>query len=181
MVKKMEKKQNTIICTVANLITFLGIIFALISIYYVTCAHDYVTGFVFFVLAGISDFFDGFFARFIEKRKPGYGISRFVEILDPIRDKLLILIVVFINLKIGVLICIAELTSMFASYLARTAAGYHVVTTTSKVITASQLVLSSFLFFIQDDDLFFLFLILSCVRGASYILKYKTLKRSPKT
>ncbi len=168
--------QNTRILTIPNIITCIGILFA-IGTGYCVFTKQYTLGFTFFIISAISDFFDGFTARYIEKRKPGYGTSRVGEILDPIRDKFLILGVVFINLKIGALIIIAELFSILASYFAREAAGHHVVTKTSKVVTIIQFILAPFFFLSQNDNLFFLFLILSCVRGISYLLEFEKHKR----
>lgn len=168
--------QNTRIFTIPNIITCIGILFTM-GTGYCVFTKQYTLGFALFIIAAISDFFDGFTARYIEKRRPGYGTSRVGEILDPIRDKLLILAVVFINLKIGVLIIIAELVSILASYFTREAAGHHVVTKTSKVVTTIQFILAPLLFLSQNDDLFFLFLILSCTRGISYLFEFEKYKR----
>lgn len=168
--------QNTHIFTVPNIITCVGILFA-IGAGYCVFTKQYALGFALFIISAISDFFDGFTARYIEKRKPGYGTSRVGEILDPIRDKLLILVVVFINLKIGALIIIAELVSILASYFAREAAGHHIITKTSKFVTTAQFILAPMLFLTQEESLFFLFLILSCLRGISYFVEFEKYKR----
>ncbi|MEW6617431.1 MAG: CDP-alcohol phosphatidyltransferase family protein [Patescibacteria group bacterium] len=168
--------QNTRIFTIPNIITCIGILFA-VGTGYCVFTKQYLLGFVFFIISAISDFFDGFTARHIEKKRPGYGTSRVGEILDPIRDKLLILAVVFINLKIGVLIIIAELVSILASYFAREAAGHHVITKTSKFVTTVQFILAPIFFLTQEEFLFFLFLIFSCLRGISYLFEFEKHKR----
>jgi len=168
--------QNTRIFTIPNIITGIGILFA-VGAGYCVFTKQYTLGFTFFIISAVSDFFDGFTARYIEKRKPGCGTSRVGEILDPMRDKLLILAVVFINIKIGALIIIAELVSILASYFVREAAGHHIITKTSKFVTTVQFILAPVLFLTQRESLFFLFLIFSCLRGISYFIEFERYKR----
>jgi|GEM_PF-2030578 len=164
------------VLTMANLITIIGV-FAAIGTGYCVLVKQYALGFVFFLIGAVSDFFDGFAARHIEKRKPGYGTSRVGEILDPIRDKFLILAIILINIKIGALIIIAELLSILTSYFVREAAGHHIITKTSKVVTTAQFILAPFFFLTQNDNLFFIFLIFSCIRGMSYFIEFEKHKR----
>ena len=84
-------ENNYIICLIPNILTlfrsFAAIILPLIIIYGGEIGALIATPIL--ILAGVSDYFDGFFAR---KYKV---VSNFGKILDPIADKLLVIGVIF--------------------------------------------------------------------------------------
>ena len=84
-------KKNIILCLVPNILTlfrsFAAIILPLIIIYGGEIGALIATPIL--ILAGMSDYFDGFLAR---KYKV---VSNFGKILDPIADKLLVIGVIF--------------------------------------------------------------------------------------
>ena len=72
-----------------NLLTLLRIIFAFLIFLLVSLESNYSIAFILFFLAGITDYFDGFFAR-------KYNASSDIgEILDPIADKILVIFILF--------------------------------------------------------------------------------------
>lgn len=82
--------KNDRIITWANAITILGVIFA-IAATWLAFERQLAWSFIFLVAGFLTDFLDGYIARKIEKKKPGYGVSVFGANLDPIRDKMLLL------------------------------------------------------------------------------------------
>ena len=84
-------EKNFILCLIPNILTlfrsFAAIILPLIIIYGGEIGALIATPIL--ILAGVSDYFDGFFAR---KYKV---ISNFGKILDPVADKLLVIGVIF--------------------------------------------------------------------------------------
>ena len=84
-------ENNSILCLVPNILTlfrsFAAIILPLIIIYGGEIGALIATPIL--ILAGVSDYFDGFFAR---KYKV---VSNFGKILDPVADKLLVIGVIF--------------------------------------------------------------------------------------
>ena len=84
-------ENNSILCLIPNILTlfrsFAAIILPLIIIYGGEIGALIATPIL--ILAGVSDYFDGFFAR---KYKV---VSNFGKILDPIADKLLVIGVIF--------------------------------------------------------------------------------------
>ncbi|WP_320170171.1 CDP-alcohol phosphatidyltransferase family protein [Maridesulfovibrio sp.] len=74
-------RQN--ILTIPNIITFLRILFTPLFVG-AFLGRDFVAAWWFFVLAGISDGFDGFLARLLDQR------SEFGAVLDPLADKFLL-------------------------------------------------------------------------------------------
>ena len=84
-------EKNFILCLIPNILTlfrsFAAIILPLIIIYGGEIGALIATPIL--ILAGVSDYFDGFFAR---KYKV---VSNFGKILDPIADKLLVIGVIF--------------------------------------------------------------------------------------
>ena len=84
-------KKNIILCLVPNILTlfrsFAAIILPLIIVYGGEIGALIATPIL--ILAGMSDYFDGFFAR---KYKV---VSNFGKILDPVADKLLVIGVIF--------------------------------------------------------------------------------------
>ena len=84
-------ENNSILCLIPNILTlfrsFAAIILPLIIIYGGEIGALVATPIL--ILAGMSDYFDGFFAR---KYKV---VSNFGKILDPVADKLLVIGVIF--------------------------------------------------------------------------------------
>ena len=84
-------ENNFILCLIPNILTlfrsFAAIILPLIIIYGGEIGALIATPIL--ILAGVSDYFDGFFAR---KYKV---VSNFGKILDPVADKLLVIGVIF--------------------------------------------------------------------------------------
>ena len=75
--------------TFINLLTFSRILLAAIIFLLLMSPDGYLIAFVLFFMAGITDYFDGYFARKYN------AVSQIGEILDPIADKILILFVLF--------------------------------------------------------------------------------------
>ena len=72
-----------------NLLTFSRIILAAIIFILIALTDFYWTAFLLFVIAGITDYFDGYIAR-------KYNLVSVIgEILDPIADKILIVFILF--------------------------------------------------------------------------------------
>ena len=72
-----------------NLLTFSRIFLAAVIFLLLTSSDTYLVAFILFLIAGITDYFDGYLAR-------KYGaVSEIGEILDPIADKILILFILF--------------------------------------------------------------------------------------
>lgn len=86
-----------------NLITLSRIILAAVIFVLLTRTEMYWHAFILFLLASMTDYFDGYFARKYN------SVSQLGEILDPIADKILI---VFLLLAISV-----NLTSYYIGFL----------------------------------------------------------------
>ena len=98
--------------TFINLLTLSRIFLAAIIFLLLMSSDGYLMAFILFFIAGITDYFDGYFAR------KHNAVSQIGEILDPIADKILILFILFglaINLSsyligfIGALIITREI------------------------------------------------------------------------
>ena len=72
-----------------NLLTLSRILIAAIIFLLLMSPDSYLMAFVLFILAGTTDYFDGYLARKYN------SVSKIGEILDPIADKILILFVLF--------------------------------------------------------------------------------------
>ena len=70
-------------------LTITRIIFSLAIFYFLTSNDKYIFALLFFIIAGITDYFDGFLARKYD------ATSQFGEILDTIADKILIVFCFF--------------------------------------------------------------------------------------
>ncbi len=75
--------------TLINILTFSRIIFALIIFLFLMFDKFLFLAFIFFVLGGLSDYFDGYLAR------KHNATSQLGEILDPIADKIFIIFLFF--------------------------------------------------------------------------------------
>ena len=75
--------------TFINLLTFSRIFFAAIIFLLLMSSDGYLMAFYLFLIAGITDYFDGYLARKYN------AVSQIGEILDPIADKILILFALF--------------------------------------------------------------------------------------
>ena len=72
-----------------NLLTFSRIFLGAIIFLLLTRTDFYWTAFVLFLMAGVTDYLDGYFARKYQ------AVSELGEILDPIADKILIVFMLF--------------------------------------------------------------------------------------
>lgn len=173
-------KRNKIL-TIPNVITLLGMLCVLVSAYLVYDGRE-LEAFYFFLLVILSDYLDGWSARFIEKRNSGNGISRFGEVFDPVRDKSVILIVLAFDYEAAVLIVVAETISTIYANLVRDAKKEHYVPYASKTITFLQAIIISVMFFIPEDarTLIFGIAILSFGRFLTYFSEYRTIAKKQK-
>jgi phosphatidylglycerophosphate synthase len=175
----IERSDKIVTC--ANLITFSGIITALASIYLVWQGqkNDLIT-LLWFVLAyiytAISDLADGEIAR-------RFGISALGEIMDPARDKLIVLVILIVSWQIFIVVAVIEMTSIYFSGKVRKLARAHVVTKTSKWVTTFQFLVIGILgiLYMWPTDsinyyLLWLICLLSCIRLGSYFHEYNRLK-----
>lgn len=89
--KKPEYVER--VFTVPNIITFIGIILVPLGVY-CYCVGFYLLSFSCFFISGISDLLDGYAASRLNQ------FSRFGEIIDPIRDRLLLLAGMFVLIDI---------------------------------------------------------------------------------
>lgn len=75
--------------TFINILTLSRIFLAALIFILLISPDGYFLAFLLFLLAGVTDYFDGYLARKYN------AVSQFGEILDPIADKILILFVLF--------------------------------------------------------------------------------------
>ena len=73
------------ILSLINLLTFSRIIIAIVIFGLLALKNYYMLALVLFFIAGLTDYFDGFFARKYN------ATSQIGEILDPLADKILII------------------------------------------------------------------------------------------
>jgi len=132
--------------TVANGITLIGLILAGLTIF-LTIDGQLELAFFVFILASSTDFLDGWLARAIDKKRPGYGVSGWGKILDPFRDKVLGLIVIPLALSAGliwwapVLFVFLETVPIFIlQRLIKNKTGQHYIAGGSRIITTLQFV-----------------------------------------
>ena len=92
--------------TIPNLLTLLrvGLIPVLVIMYYLPISGFYVAGI--FILAGLTDWLDGFLARTLAQT------SRFGELLDPVADKLMVAVVLVLLVSDEILV-----SELFSSVL----------------------------------------------------------------
>ncbi len=77
------------ITTLVNTLTFSRIIIAMIIFSFLALKNFYLLSFILFLIAGLTDYIDGFLARKYN------ASSQIGEILDPIADKILIVFLLF--------------------------------------------------------------------------------------
>ncbi len=77
------------ITSIINLLTFARIIIAVIIFALLAIKNFYMVALILFFIAGLTDYFDGFFARKYN------ATSQIGEILDPLADKILIIFLFF--------------------------------------------------------------------------------------
>ena len=77
------------ITSIINLLTFARIIIAVIIFALLALKDFYMIALILFFIAGLTDYFDGFFARKYN------ATSQIGEILDPLADKILIIFLFF--------------------------------------------------------------------------------------
>lgn len=155
------------IFTWPNLVTVSGMLAIGLSIWLIL--HGYaLAGLLIYIYAAVTDFIDGWLARWLEGH--GYeGVSRAGEIMDPVRDKMLILVLMTIDWKLMLVAASLELISFLFSYQVRKTAGHHYITNISKVVTAVQLIIMGIM--LAWPETYLLFGALYCltlVRVASY-------------
>ena len=75
--------------TIINILTLSRILLAAIIFLLLMLPDRYLLALVLFILAGVTDYFDGYLARKYN------AVSQLGEVLDPIADKILILFVLF--------------------------------------------------------------------------------------
>ena len=117
----LKEKSYESTLTIPNIITFLGIVSTVFYSYGFLTNNRWLLGITLF-LAGLSDLLDGVAARRLKQR------TRIGEFLDPLRDRLLLLVVllniVYLKLDqlpfilfLGVLIVGFELCTAFCNFL----------------------------------------------------------------
>lgn len=153
--------------TWANLITVLGILFVLAAIHF-SSMGQYLHTFVFLILVGLSDYYDGKAARYFNQK------SSLGEILDPIRDKLLLLVFWPISPFVFVTVLISEALGFIFSYSIRKVKKEHFIAPGSKVITFCQMSIIAAFFlgkhFIDGPWLVFLLLAIMALSIARFIV-----------
>tara|TARA_Y100001935_G_scaffold253693_1_gene260511 strand:+ start:1012 stop:1551 length:540 start_codon:yes stop_codon:yes gene_type:complete len=77
------------ITSLINLLSFARIIIAIIIFSFLALENYYILALALFFIAGLTDYFDGFFARKYN------ATSQIGEILDPLADKILIIFLFF--------------------------------------------------------------------------------------
>lgn len=172
----MKKKWR--IFTVPNGITLIGMVCVFISAYLVY-EKSYIEAFYFFLGVILSDYLDGLSARIIEKKWPGWGISRFGEVFDPVRDKSAIFILFAFNPTYTLFVVLAETLSTFYANKVRDVMRHHHIVYGSRVVTFTQSIIVCFLFFVMNwiDILIIVLAGLSFLRFLMYLLKYQSLTK----
>lgn len=168
-----------------NILTLLRIILIIpiVGLFYADTAQGYIAAFALFLVAIITDFFDGMLARKLNV------ISPFGTFLDPIADKLLItaMLIVFVDIEIlhGVWVIpviIILLREMLVSGLREYLGPYKIklpVTklakwkTTLQMIAVGVLMLSPIVIFARESGLFLVSLAatITFITGYDYISK----------
>lgn len=154
--------------TAANLVTFSGIL-ALGVAMWLRINGDHWIGLIVYAYAAATDLIDGRVARWQETRG-GAGISAFGEKLDPIRDKMLVLILLTVSWKLSLVLLSLELISIFFSYVVRKKLDYHHITPISRLVTGAQLIIIGIIL-IAPEQLWYLFFplfALTIARAHSY-------------
>ena len=82
-------KSYTKLSLLINFLTILRILLAPIIFILITVTNNFYLALLLFIIAGISDYFDGYLARKYNQ------VSALGEILDPIADKILIVFLLF--------------------------------------------------------------------------------------
>jgi len=165
--------SNNRLFTLANLITISGLVAIGLCIWAVADGQYYL-GLALYVYAALTDFIDGRVARWQEKHL-GKGISSAGEILDPIRDKLLILVLLTVSWKLMLIAALLELFSTFFSYRVRARAGHHLITPVSKIVTVFQaIIVGVMIAWPETIYLFGVLYLLTLVRIYSYYRKLES-------
>lgn len=165
--------------TWANAVTILG--FALTYLIIDAIANDErVIAMLIFIPAALTDFLDGYLARKLNQE------TAFGKIIDPIRDKCLLLPLLWVDVTLAIVLICFEIISIFFSIVVRWFFGYHVITNVSKVVTGVQMILIPLLFiwpvlthivgFLPSVYWIFLILWLSAaIRAVSYLVELRKL------
>lgn len=179
MIERSDK-----IITWANLITFSGIISAITSIYFVwqgqkTDLNNLQWFIGAYIYTAVSDLIDGMVAR-------RFGTSAWGEIMDPVRDKLIVIgTILLVNWQIFIIVAMIEMVGIYFSNKVRQMRSDHFVTKVSKWVTGFQFVATGILGALHIWSpqtiswwLLWILCLLSCVRLASYFHEYNRIKLS---
>ena len=178
--------------TFINILTFSRILLAAVIFFLLMSPEGYFLALALFLIAAITDYFDGYLAR------KYHSVSQLGEILDPIADKILILFVLFglsINLSsyligfIGATILTREIwVGALRDFNSRNSrSNVTQVTFLAKIKTSVQLftlsiylmglALNSMLIIVTGDILLFLSLFITLHTGAIYTINtFRTFK-----
>ena len=162
--------------TKANIITFSGILAIALSIW--TGYADYKSwSLMLYLWSALSDFLDGLVARWDEERG-GRGVSEFGQILDPIRDKLIIARLFPINWQLALMVAVLEVASFIFALQIKQKTGRHFITLTSKRMTAVQfIVIGAMIILPEKTWLFTLIYVATLIRVVSYGIELKNINR----
>lgn len=176
---RLVSSKNNRLYTHANVITSFGILFALAAIVFLWLGNP-KAGLYCFVGAALSDLFDGITARYFERNSPGNGVSKLGEILDPFRDKLLLVVLLplFPDWHFLLLVGI-EGVALFFSTAVRKMKREHFISYTSKLVTCFQLLVIVISLFasIRSNDVIWAVILCSGVRLLSYGSEYWKISR----
>lgn len=131
--KKMTEYSKNKRITLPNIVTFIGIFAGVMTM---VCFFEdrYFDSFCWFCGATLTDFLDGWLARKLD------WASELGKVLDPIRDKFLVLVLTVIFSWFLLLAIFFELISLRFSLPLRKKKGEHIIATGSKIATAIQFI-----------------------------------------
>ncbi len=169
---EISEKRPWNVFTLGNFITALRLAFGTFSVLLYLNGRNFLAAF-FFGLAAVTDFFDGYVARWREK-KNGNGISRFGEVFDPICDKLLIIPGVIIQSFLAGIVIVEIFSTAYALHI-RERMGFHFISKWSKAATFVQLPSVALLFLARTpfESTFLVVVVYTCsfIRFLSYFIK----------
>jgi cardiolipin synthase len=164
--------------TVANLITVSGFVLGSFSYFFIE-SNRYLA-FLLYALAWITDLLDGYVARKIKEKNQEQGVSALGKVIDPLRDKFLVLVgLAFDPIWIPFFVLI-ELVSFIFSSLVRKIKKEHFITHISKTVTVFQGVGLCMIFFFEPQYyaiMYAVLLFLSFLRLISYFKEFLREKR----
>lgn len=169
---KNETKKPWNFLTLGNAVTALRLVFGGLSVWFYLQENALIAS-GFFLLAAVTDFFDGKVARWRHRLNQN-GISRFGELFDPLCDKLLIIPAIVVQPVLAGVVII-EIFSVFVASNVRKKRGFHFISRWSKFATFAQLSAIVFLFLAQNSEeaialVLFIYLC-SFIRAFSYVME----------